>query len=244
MGYSHLKQDYLTENSLKSMEKQYLSGFQLPDGNTLDLSDIEKSLGFVPTWIQAKSSMAYKFKKLWHKDFNYGLNPYACIAKDLNGYQSKLKASSGSWMQYCLGGYILKVLDDAQAMAHHIEGRLPFLDTELVEFMYSVPDEVYFHNDIEKGLLREGFKNKLPNSIINKTKQSFMSPPINRFLDNKEFNLLLEQYIFANNKLINQNIFDINEVYKLLKNQENKQNNLEPILMTILCSGIIIEKFL
>lgn len=244
MGYSHLKQDYLTENSLKSMEKQYLSGFQLPDGNTLDLSDIEKSLGFVPTWIQAKSSMAYKFKKLWHKDFNYGLNPYACIAKDLNGYQSKLKASSGSWMQYCLGGYILKVLDDAQAMAHHIEGRLPFLDTELVEFMYSVPDEVYFHNDIEKGLLREGFKNKLPNSIINKTKQSFMSPPINRFLDNKEFNLLLEQYIFANNKLINQNIFDINEVYKLLKNQENKQNNLEPILMTILCSGIIMEKFL
>ena len=71
-----------------------------------------------------------------------------------------------------------------------------------------------------------------------------MSPPINRFLDNKEFNLLLEQYIFANNKLINQNIFDINEVYKLLKNQENKQNNLEPILMTILCSGIIMEKFL
>ncbi len=244
MGYSHLKQDFLTEKSLNLMERQYLSGFQLPDGKTLDLSSIENQLGFVPTWIQAKSSMAFKFQKLWNKNFHFDSNPYSIIAEDLKGYQSKLKASSGSWMKYCLGGYILKVLDDAQAMAHHIEGRLPFLDTDLVEFMYSVPDDIYFYNDIEKGLLREGFKNILPQSIINKTKQSFMSPPINRYLKNKEFKNLLEQYIFSNKKLNDESIFDMNELNKILTTENSQQNNLEPILMTILCTGIIMENFL
>jgi asparagine synthase (glutamine-hydrolysing) len=245
MGYSHLKQDYLTANALKNLEKQYLTGFQLPDGNTLDLSFIEKSLGFVPTWIQAKSSMAFKFQKLWSKNFKFDINPYELISHDLEGYQSKLKASSASWIQYCLSGYILKVLDDAQAMAHHIEGRLPFLDTELMEYMYSVPDSVYFYNDIEKGLLREGFKNNLPESIIKKTKQSFMSPPINRFLKNKQFTDLIEQYILSNKKLENLEIFEKKALLNLLKEDNTeKNNNLEPIIMVLLCTGILVEKFL
>lgn len=245
MGYSHLKQDYLTANALKNLEKQYLTGFQLPDGNTLDLSFIEQRLGFVPTWIQAKSSMAYKFKKLWNKNFSFNSNPYELISKDLEGYESKLKASSASWTQYCLGGYILKVLDDAQAMAHHIEGRLPFLDTELIEYMYSVPDSVYFYNDIEKGLLREGFKDQLPQNIIKKTKQSFMSPPINRFLKNKQFIDLIDQYILSNQKLHDLQIFEKNALINLLKEDNtDKNNNLEPIVMVLLCTGILVEKFI
>lgn len=244
MGYSHLKQDYLTANALKNLEKQYLTGFQLPDGNTLDLSCIQESLGFVPTWIQAKSSMAYKFKALWNKDFQFSSNPYETISKDLQGHQSKLKASSTSWTQYCLGGYILKVLDDAQSMAHHIEGRLPFLDTELIEFMYSVPDNIYFHNDIEKGLLREGFKNDLPQSIINKTKQSFMSPPINRFLKNADFIKMIDQYIIENKKFENLGIFNAEKIKNMLTSKEADNNNIEPILMTLLCTGIFMEKFI
>lgn len=245
MGYSHLKQDYLTANALKNLEKQYLTGFQLPDGNTLDLSFIENSLGFVPTWIQAKSSMAYKFKKLWNKNFSFDINPYEVISKDLEGYQSKLKASSASWTQYCLGGYILKILDDAQAMAHSIEGRLPFLDTELIEYMYSVPDSVYFYNNIEKGLLREGFKNNLPMNVINKTKQSFMSPPINRFLKNKQFVDLIDQYVLSNQKLHDLDMFDKKELLKLLNNDStDKNNNMEPIIMVLLCTGILLEKFI
>ena len=245
MGYSHLKQDYLSSQSLKNLEKQYLTGFQLPDSNTMDLSIIEKELGFVPTWIAAKSSMAFKFKNLWHKDFSFTTNPYEKILPDLKGYQSKLKTSSASWTQYCLNGYILKVLDDAQSMAHSIEGRLPFLDTELMEYMYSVPDAVYFYNDIEKGLLREGFKNKLPKTVIEKTKQSFMSPPMNRFLNTKGFNQLIEEFIIENNKLHDLNIYSKEALINLLKEAKTvEHNNYEPIIMTLLCTGILIGKYL
>lgn len=245
MGYSHLKQDYLSSQSLKSLEKQYLTGFQLPDSNTMDLSIIEKELGFIPTWIAAKSSMAFKFRNLWHKDFSFTSNPYEKILSDLTGYQSKLKTSSASWTQYCLNGYILKVLDDAQSMAHSIEGRLPFLDTELIEYMYSVPDSIYFFNDIEKGLLREGFKNKLPQTVINKTKQSFMSPPMNRFLNTKGFNQLIEEFILENTKLHDLNIYSKQALINLFNEAKTvEHNNYEPIIMTLLCTGILIGKYL
>lgn len=240
MGYSHLKQDYLTYNALNNMEKSYLKGFQLPDDNMLDLSILQEKNGFIPTWIKAKSSMAYKFRNLWHDNFKYD-DIYEKIIPDLKNYSSNLKSSSGIWSQYCLSGYILKVLDDAQSMAHSIEGRLPFLDTELIEFMYSVPDNIYFYNDIEKGLLREGFKNKLPERIIKKTKQSFMSPPINRFLSNKQFQLLMEEYIYENKNFKNMELFDFSKLRLMLNN--NKENSVEPILMTILCTGILLKKF-
>lgn len=244
MGYSHLKQDYLTVNSLKSMEKQYLTGFQLPDANYLDVSSASVN-GFVPTWLKAKASMAFKFKQLWHKNFNSDINPYGEMLQDLSGYSSPLKAASGSWFNYCLAGYILKVLDDAQSMAHSVEGRLPFLDKDLMEYVFGLEDSIYFHKGVEKGILREGFKDILPKEIIEKTKQSFMSPPVNRFLSNKEFQNLLSEYVFENEKLKDQELFDIEKTQLLLSDSSSKENNaLEPIVMTTLCTGIIIKDVL
>ena len=243
MGYSHLKKDYLSFNSLTNFEQQYLTGFQISDGNTLDLDLIKNSLGFIPSWLEAKSSMAFKFQSLWTSNFKGNINPYEAILKDLVGYSSPLKSSSGSWAEYCLSGYILKVLDDAQSAAHGLEGRLPFLDTDLVEFAFSLPDSVYFHNNIEKGLLREGFKNYLPELIINKTKQSFMSPPMNNYLNTTKFQNLLNEFIFDNKKLSSLEIFDKNKVFDLTKNIQDK-NNFEPIIMTILCLGIFTKKFI
>ena len=243
MGYSHLKKDYLSSNSLTNFEQQYLTVFQISDGNTLNLDLIKNSLGFIPSWLEAKSSMAFKFQFLWHSKFKGNINPYESILKDLIGYSSPLKSSSGSWSEYCLSGYILKVLDDAQSAAHGLEGRLPFLDTDLVEFAFSLPDSVYFHNNIEKGLLREGFKNYLPELIINKTKQSFMSPPMNNYLNTTKFQNLLNEFIFDNEKFSSSEIFDKNKIFDLTKNIKDK-NNFEPIIMTILCLGIFTKKFI
>ena len=241
MGYSHLKQDYLSVNSLKPMEKQYLTGFQLPDKNYLDVSSANVN-GFVPTWLKAKASMAFKFKQLWHKNFTSDINPYHEMLQDLTGYSSYLKAASGSWFNYCMAGYILKVLDDAQSMAHSVEGRLPFLDKDLMEYVFGLKDSIYFHNGVEKGILREGFKDFLPKEVIEKTKQSFMSPPVNRFLANKEFKNLLSEYVFENKKLKDQELFDIEKIYFLLNDSSSKENNaLEPIVMTTLCTGVILK---
>jgi asparagine synthase (glutamine-hydrolysing) len=110
-----------------------------------------------------------------------------------------------------------------------------------MEYVYSLPDDVYFHNNIEKGLLREGFKGELPDSIINKTKQSFMSPPINRFLDNKKFIVMIEEYILENKTLADLRLFDMDKLKELIYGGNREQMNLEPIIMTLLCTGIITK---
>lgn len=243
MGYSHLKNDYLTNKMLSDMEKQYLNGVQLPDGNQLNTDIIKNTLGYVPTWINAKASMAYKLKDLWSNQFINDINPYENIMIDLNNSNSKLKNSSISWMKYCLSGYILKSLDDAQAMAHGVEGRIPFLDTELIEFMYSVHDELYFHNNVEKAILRTGFKNELPESVINKTKQSFMSPPMNTYINDKLFVEMLNDYVLNNRKFKEIEVYDVKKIEKLIKDK-NITNNYEPIIMTILSLAILNEDLL
>lgn len=246
MGYSHLKQDYLTANSLQAMEKQYLSGVQLPDGATLDLSIIENNWGFIPTWLSAKSSMANKLSQLWDSKFNYENNPYLQLVKEFkfSKTQSHLKNSSNSWMKYCLSGYILKVLDDAQAMAHSVEGRLPFLDTQLMEFMWSVPDDLFFYENIEKGLLRKGFKGIIPDNVINKTKQSFMSPPIHWALKNNTNKKMIYEYLLNNSHFTKQEIFSQHKIEQFLKNAQTENNvSNEPILMTMLSIAILCERF-
>lgn len=246
MGYSHLKQDYLTAHCLQNMEKQYLNGVQLPDGDTLDLSLIEQQWGFIPTWLAAKSSMANKFSVLWDDHFIQPSNPYQQLVNEFtfSPQQSHLKNSSQSWMRYCLSGYILKVLDDAQAMAHSVEGRLPFLDTDLIEFMWSVPDDLFFKDNIEKGLLRKGFKNIIPDNVINKTKQSFMSPPIHWALNNNKTKTMIYDYLLENRYFSQQQIFNRDKILSFLSTaQQNHNTSAEPILMSMLSIAILCERF-
>lgn len=245
MGYSHLKQDYLSKNSLNDMEKSYLSGVQLPNGKTFDLSSIENKLGFIPTWIKAKSSMAYKLSELWTPSFkenNINQNDWFIQNMDLGNY-SNLKQSSFLWTRYCLAGYILKVLDDAQSMAFSVEGRLPFLDTELVDYVWSLPEEYYFDGNIEKNILRKIMNKKLPDEVVHKTKQSFMSPPITKALQNKKS----ENFIF---ELLNNNYFQSQQIYssdkvnkQLLEWKKNPTTDSEPILMTMLSIASLCQEF-
>ena len=247
MGYSHLKQDYLSPSGVSLMEKQYLAGIQLPSGETLDLSHVKDQLGFVPTWLMAKSSMAYRLKSLWASDFHFDSNPYSRFLSD-SGIPlhptSSLKNSSSLWIQYCLSGYILKVLDDAQSMAHGVEGRLPFLDTDLMEFMWSLPDSLYFHQGIEKGILRTAFAGALPPSVLAKTKQSFMSPPIQRGLKQPLCKSKIYSWLLDNPHFSQQNLFNSTAIEKFLSACENTHTPTnEPILMTLISSALLCEQF-
>jgi asparagine synthase (glutamine-hydrolysing) len=245
MGYSHLKQDYLSNASLNTKEKSILSGFQIPDANMLDVAAAKFATGSVPTWLQAKASMGFKLKQLWHSEFKVESNPYARMSEDLKGYSSPLKAASGSWMEYCLSGYILKVLDDGQSMAHSVEGRVPFLDRDVMDFALSLPDDLYFKDNVEKAILRRGFKGLLPASTIARTKQSFMSPPMHRFLKNKAFVSLMEEYVLENKTLQNLQVFDRAAVAQFVETAANQEAAaLEPILMTVLSFGVLAKEFL
>ena len=244
MGYSHLKNDYC--EAVSDLENGYLGGVQLKDGETLDLS-VLRSKGFIPSWIEAKSSIGFKLSNLFSNDLIYRScykNPYSDIDKDILGYSSNLKASSGSWFNYCLSGYILKTLDDGQAMANSIESRLCYLDKDLIEFCYSLDDSNFFKNGVEKVVLKDAFSDILPESLKEKTKQSFMSPPLFNFND-KLIMKSLNEFIFENEKFKELDFFDVEKIKEhVLKSKESVSGlNYDPVFFYLLSLGIFVNFF-
>ena len=63
---------------------------------------------------------------------------------------------------------------DRMSMAHGLEARVPFLDVEVVRFAFSLPNDLKLGpNDIEKWILRQAFKDSLPNEIAFRRKSKF-----------------------------------------------------------------------
>lgn len=62
--------------------------------------------------------------------------------------------------------------DDANSMYHSIENRSPFLDKELVEFMYTVPTKLLMRKGFTKVILRESMKGLVLDKILNEKEKS------------------------------------------------------------------------
>ena len=65
---------------------------------------------------------------------------------------------------------------DRMTMAHSIEGRVPFLDHQLVEFAMGLPDEFKVNGDIDKYILKSSFENILTKDLIYRSKLGFDLP--------------------------------------------------------------------
>jgi len=71
---------------------------------------------------------------------------------------------------------VLSYLGDRMEMAHSIEGRLPFLDVEVVEFTNQLPIELKIRGLKEKFVLYEAVKDLIPTSIYQRNKHTFSAP--------------------------------------------------------------------
>ncbi len=65
---------------------------------------------------------------------------------------------------------------DRMTMAASIEGRVPFLDHDLVELAFRSPDRVKIRNRERKWIIRKIASKYLPHSIINRPKAGFVVP--------------------------------------------------------------------
>ncbi len=62
---------------------------------------------------------------------------------------------------------------DSSSMLHSLEVRVPFLDHELFEFVYSLPSDRYFDPQQPKRMLYDKLSGKLPASVLERGKQGF-----------------------------------------------------------------------
>lgn len=134
----------------------------------------------------------YRINKIYHKKISGRPLPERMYqGKDLEeSYRSYDKRNPQKYIYAGMyhGLRTLLHYEDRNSMAHSIESRVPFLDYELAEFIYSVPLEQKIENGRTKNLLREGLRAILPDTIYNRiSKLGFVTPEDQWLKDNEEF---------------------------------------------------------
>lgn len=92
---------------------------------------------------------------------------------------------------------------DRNSMAHGVEVRLPFLNAELVQFIFSLPSKYKINQGFTKWLLRKSMENKLPASIVWRTDKVGFEPPQKQWMNSPVFKDCLHE---AKKKLVTEKI--------------------------------------
>ncbi|MEK6783755.1 MAG: asparagine synthase (glutamine-hydrolyzing) [Bacteroidota bacterium] len=104
---------------------------------------------------------------------------------------------------------------DLMSMANGLEVRVPFLDYEVVNFLFSLPDDFKINSDIRKRILQDAYKDILPPQLYNRPKKGF-EVPLLKWL-RKEMKSLIMDDLLSQKFIVDQNIFDYPAIEKLKK---------------------------
>ncbi|MEV5387261.1 asparagine synthase (glutamine-hydrolyzing) [Streptomyces sp. NPDC052721] len=89
---------------------------------------------------------------------------------------SAIHREQAAGLQLTMPVYLFEFLGGKLEMAASLEGRLPFLDRDLVQYAVSLPAEFHLRGGVEKSLLRACARPLLPPSISERPKHGFSSP--------------------------------------------------------------------
>ena len=106
---------------------------------------------------------------------------------------------------------------DRMNMGASLEVRVPFCDKELVQFLYNVPFEYKYKDNVEKKLLRDAYRGVVVDEVINRKKSPY--PKSNSSNYHKKIVELLDEILTDKNSILYE-LFDIKKVKKLMKSND------------------------
>jgi len=109
------------------------------------------------------------------------------------------------------GDMLVKV--DLMSMANGLEVRVPFLDYQVVNFLFSLPDDYKINSSIRKRILQDAFKDILPPKLYNRPKKGFEVPLLKWF--RKEMKSWIVDDLLSEKNITDQGIFNYREIEKL-----------------------------
>jgi asparagine synthase (glutamine-hydrolysing) len=102
---------------------------------------------------------------------------------------------------------------DLMSMANGLEVRVPFLDYELVNYLFSLPSHFKIDHQLRKKVLQDSFRDILPAELYNRPKKGFEVPLLKWF--RKEMKSLITDDLLSQKRIEEQGIFDYPAVHKL-----------------------------
>ena len=197
-GYPHFRRDMLLHHTdgqspdeIQSLLDQLVAsnqvsrGLLMPEGESSAGPMASRALPFVPSWLEALGGSFRRTHGLMRDDF---LAPYAdtdLVGAFLGSIDIKRRISGRNavhsalylWAKTVLPHYILSNLGDRMEMGHSVEGRVPFMDHHVAEYLQNVPVSLKIRGMTEKYILREAVKDVITDTVYRRQKHPFLSPP-------------------------------------------------------------------
>jgi asparagine synthase (glutamine-hydrolysing) len=208
-------------------------------------------LGFMPTWLEANLGLMDSMRSVYTDDFlahHAGFDPARDLLAglDVEGQllgREPVHQALYLWAKTSLPGYILTVLGDRMEMANSIEGRVPFLDHHVAEYLRDVPVSMKIKGMTEKYILREATKDVITDTIYNRQKHPFLSPPATLYPDQRLHELL--QDTLRGDTLRSMAFIDAGKVERLLDglaDQDMGERMVSDQVLTALMSTVILQE--
>jgi asparagine synthase (glutamine-hydrolysing) len=197
-GYAHFREDMLLYDSagqdpaeierlLAQLEQANAvsQGILISDEKGEDSAMMRRLLGFIPSMYRPFFARLSRFESMLEPDYFRafkGIDRASLllnnidVARRLDG-RAAVHQSLYLWSKTALPGYILTLLGDRMEMAHSIEGRVPFLDHKVAEFLFKTPVSLKIRGLTEKYILREAVRDVLTDRVYRRQKHPFLSPP-------------------------------------------------------------------
>ena len=197
-GYPHFRRDMLlhhtsgqdpeeTARLLRDLveNNQVSRGLLLPEGDADTGTVCATLLGSVPSWLEAMAGTASRTRGLMRDDFLETHRGVDVIGNLLSSLDVKRRLEGRNavhsalylWAKTILPHYILSNLGDRMEMSHSIEGRVPFMDHHVAEYLQRVPVSLKIRGMTEKYILREAVKDVITKTVYERQKHPFLSPP-------------------------------------------------------------------
>ncbi len=185
---------------------------------------------------------AEHIKKHFHPNIKSSINgydPFSALERNLpDGFNEWNSLAKAQWLETSvfMSGYLLSSQGDRMAMGNSVEGRYPFLDYRVIEFSASLPPKYKLNGLNEKYLLKKLIKGKIPDSIVNRSKQAYRAPIASTFLGEHAPSYIKE---LLNAESIEQaGIFNPSSVMPMLEKmrQTPRTSEVENMLLTALVS--------
>ena len=166
------------------------------------------------------------------------------LKDQLNDYDYLTKAQ---WIEinFFMSKYLLSSQGDRMGMANSIEGRYPFLDHRVIEFCMKLNPDLKLKGLNEKYLLKYMMKDRIPDAILNRSKQAYRAPIRSTFFS-EEMPPYLSSMLSEEN-ITGYGIFNLDFVNQLINKMKlNKQvSEIDNMAITaVLSTQILYDLFI
>lgn len=208
-GYYHTFFRTMEKQDKEQYKKEYQAYLQVHQHNDINPKQ-KKNLDYTIRKIfpgqitNIKQTLAF-INQLKNNSFNkdffsvYSKKLFKSVGGGNNLNQTLANSTMGGDLQMLLR------YADRNSMANSIEVRLPFLSHELIDFLFTLPAEMKIHNGWTKYLMRETFKNILPEAIAWRVDKIGYEPPQKKWMEGVA---MKENIMEARKKLVKEGILN------------------------------------